>query len=367
MSDTKKLFCFLLAGGEGTRLKSLTEKTCKPLIKVGSHYHLIDFTILNCLYSNVFNISIIVQYESIDLIKYLFESNITSLGNIYILPPETTFNNKENILYQNTAHSVYLNKDVVKDNIEDILILSADHVYSANYSDFYENHLESGADLSVAYIDVPKEEASRFGIFNLDESGDIISFQEKPKNPKSTFASMGIYIFKKELLFDVLDKLVDELKPDLDFGHDIIPYFIENHKVNLYHYEGYWKDLGTINSFWEINMEILDHPDVVLRFFNFDERYKISQEKFNSVPAFFKENTLISSSVIGKKSFIEGNIIHSIIGNDVRVQKDVTIIDSVIMDGCVIKKGVTVKYAVISQDRVVEEDIIGDIDNIVSF
>lgn len=364
MVDTKKLFCFLLAGGEGSRLKSLTEKTCKPLVKIGSHYHLIDFTILNCLYSDVFNISFIVQYESIDLIKYLFESNITSLGNIYILPPETTFNNKENIIYQNTAHSVYLNKDIVKDKFEDILVLSADHVYSMDYSEFYKNHLESGADLSVAYIDVPKEDASRFGIFNLDESGEIINFEEKPENPKSTFASMGIYIFKKELLFNVLDKLVDEIRPDLDFGHDIIPYFIQNHKVNLYHFDGFWKDLGTINSFWEINMAILDNPEIVLKFFNFDERYKISQETFNSVPPFFKENSTVNSAVIGKKSFIDGEIIHSVIGNDVRIQKGAKIIDSVVMDRSIIKKGVTVKNAVISQDSIVEEDIIGDVDNI---
>ena len=366
MIDTDKLFCFLLAGGEGSRLKSLTEKTCKPLIKIGSHYHLIDFTILNCLYSNVFNISIIVQYEAIDLIKYLFESNITDLGNIYILPPGTTFNNKDNILYQNTAHSVYLNKDIVKDKFEDILVLAADHVYSMNYSAFYEKHLQSGADLSVAYIDVPKEEASRFGIFNLDESGEIINFEEKPKNPKSTLASMGIYIFKKELLFNVLDKLVDEISLDLDFGDDIIPYFIQNHKVNLYPFEGYWKDLGTINSFWEINMAILDNPDMVLKLFNFDERFKIYQDTFNSFPPFFKKNSSVHSSIIGKKSFIDGEIIHSVIGFDVHIQKNTKIIDSVVMDGCIIKKGVTVKNAVISKDSIVEEDVIGEPDNIIS-
>ena len=134
------LFCFLLAGGEGSRLKSLTKDTCKPLVKIGSHYHLVDFTLLNALYSDIFNIAIIVQYESIDLIKYVFESNLPSIGNFYILPPKTKLDSKENIVYQNTAHSVYLNRDIVEDNFEDIIILSADHVYSMDYSEFFNSH-----------------------------------------------------------------------------------------------------------------------------------------------------------------------------------------------------------------------------------
>lgn len=364
MYDMDKLFCFLLAGGEGSRLKSLTKDTCKPLIKLGSHYHLIDFTILNCLYSNIFNISVIVQYESIDLIKYFFESNITSLGNFYILPPATKFDNKENIIFQNTAHSVYLNKQIVKDDFEDILILSADHIYSMDYSKFYEDYKKSNADLSVAYLEVPMEEASRFGIFNLDENGNIESFEEKPEHPKSNFASMGIYLFKRELLFNVLDNLIDKIGNDLDFGSDVIPYYLEKYDVNVYKFEGFWRDLGTIDAFWQINMAILDEPKLILDFLNFDDRFKISQDTSNSVPAFFNSNSKISSSIIGKKSYIDGNIIHSVIGNNVRIGHDVNIIDSVLMDDCVIKKGVTIKNAVISQNSIIEEDVVGDIDNI---
>ena len=364
MYDTDKLFCFLLAGGEGSRLKSLTKDTCKPLVKLGSHYHLIDYTLLNCLYSNIFNISVIVQYESIDLIKYLFESNITSLGNFYILPPVTKFDNKENIVFQNTAHSVYLNKNIVKEDFEDILILSADHIYSMDYSKFYEDHKKSNADLSVSYVEVPMEEASRFGIFNLDENGNVESFEEKPENPKSNFASMGIYIFKKELLFNVLDELIEKIGNDLDFGSDVIPYYLENYNVNVYKFDGFWRDLGTIQAFWQINMAILDNPKLILQFLNFDERFRISQDASNSVPAFFKSNSKVSSAIIGKKSFIDGEIIHSVIGNNVRIFKDVKITDSVLMDDCVIKKGVTIKNAVISQNSIIEEDVIGDKDNI---
>lgn len=364
MHDTDKLFCFLLAGGEGSRLKSLTRDTCKPLVKLGSHYHFIDFTLLNCLYSDIFNIAIVVQYESIDLIKYFFESNITSLGNFYILPPKTQFNNKENIIYQNTAHSVYLNKDVVEDDFDDILILSADHVYSMDYSEFYNCHKVSGADLSVAYVEVAMEEAHRFGIFNLDENGNVESFVEKPENPKSNFASMGIYIFKKELLFEVLDELVEKIGYNLDFGRDVIPYYLKKYNVNVFKYDGFWRDLGTVQAFWQINMAIVDNPSLILQFLNFNERFKISQDSYNSVPAYFEFNSMISSSIIGKKSFISGDIKHSVIGNDVRIEKGVKITDSVLMDCCVVKKDVTIKNAVISQNCIIEEDVIGEPDDI---
>ena len=319
---------------------------------------------MNCLYSDIFNIAIIVQYESIDLIKYFFESNITSLGNFYILPPKTKLNNKDNIIYQNTAHSVYLNRDVVKDDFEDILILSADHVYSMDYSEFYNSHKSSGADLSVAYVEVAMEEAHRFGIFNLDKNGNVESFVEKPKNPKSNFASMGIYIFKKELLFEVLDELVEKIGSNLDFGRDVIPYYLKKYNVNVFKYDGYWRDLGTVHAFWQINMAILDNPTLILQFLNFNERFKISQDSYNSVPAYFESTSTMSSSIIGKKSFIGGDINHSVIGNDVRIENDVKIIDSVLMDKCVVKKGVTIKNAVISQNCIIREDVIGEPDNI---
>ena len=364
MNEMDSLFCFLLAGGEGSRLKSLTKDTCKPLVKIGSHYHLVDFTLLNCLYSDIFNIALIVQYESIDLIKYVFESNLPSIGNFYILPPKTKLDSKENILYQNTAHSVYLNMDMVDDSFKDIIILSGDHVYSMDYSNFYKSHKENNADLTVGCVQVPIEDASRFGIFNLDENEKIESFEEKPENPKSNFASMGIYIFKKELLFDVLDELVDKIGYNLDFGRDVIPYYLEKYNVDLYKFEGFWKDVGTVHAFWEINMAILDNPICILQFLNFKERFKISQDTYTSVPAFFDSNSRVSSSIIGKKSYINGEIIHSVIGNNVRIEDDVKITDSVVMDNCSIKNGVNIKYAVISKNCIIEEDVIGEPDNI---
>ena len=365
MIETDKLFCFLLAGGEGSRLKALTVDTCKPLIKIGSHYSLVDFPLLNCLYSDVFNIAIIVQYESIELIRYLVESNIHALANIYILPPETKFDNKENIIYQNTAHSVFLNKKIVSDEFEDIIILSADHVYSMNYNKFYEYHKNKNADLTIAYSDVPMEDANRFGILNLDADGNIESFEEKPENPKSNHSSMGVYIFKKKLLFDVLDELIEKIGYDLDFGRDIIPYCIENYNVNGYKFNSYWKDLGTVQSFWQTNMDIINHGDVILQYINAQHRFKISKESFNSIPPYFGGESKISSSIIGKKTFINGEITHSIIGNNTRVYKGAKIKNSVLMDNCVIEKGVAIEYAVISQNNTIEEDVIGDIDNII--
>ena len=365
MVEMDKLFCFLLAGGEGSRLKSLTKDTCKPMVKICSYYHLIDFSLLNCLYSNVFNIAIIVQYEAIDLIKYLIETNVANMSNLFIVPPETKFDQKENIIYKNTAHSVYMNKNVVGDEFEDVLVLSADHIYSMDYSKFYADHKNNNADLSVAYVDVPIEEAYRFGIFTFNEKGDIKSFDEKPKNPKSNHASLGVYIFKKQLLFDVLDELVEMIGYDLDFGGDIIPYYIGKYNVNTYKFDNYWKDLGTVQAFWQINMGILDHPEIISEAFNYSERFKISQDSSDSFPPFFEDESNVSSSIIGKKSYIGGKITHSVIGNGVRIHKNVEIKNSVLMDNCIIKKGVTIKYAVISQNNIIDKDVIGDKDNII--
>ena len=230
MKINNDLFCFILAGGKGTRLKNLTKDTCKPLVQVCSQYHLIDFSLMNCLISGIFNIAVIVQYESIDLIKYLFESNLNSLSNFYILPPKTKQQYTESIEFKNTAHSVYVNQDIVDDKINDILILSADHIYAMDYNSLYDFHKEMDNDLTVSAVQVSLEEASRFGIFTLNDDGSILKFEEKPENPDSCLASMGVYIFKKEALFNVLNELREEIGPDLDFGKHVLPHFLKHYK-----------------------------------------------------------------------------------------------------------------------------------------
>lgn len=352
--------CFILAGGEGSRLKNLTKDTCKPLVKICSHYHLIDFSLINCLRSGVLNIAVIVQYESIDLIKYLFESNMNSLMNTFnVLPPETKQTKKLDIVYKNTAHSVMVNLDYMDDDyINDILILSADHVYSMDYNAFYEHHIEKGNDLTISVLNVSKEEASRFGVFTLDDDDNIIDFVEKPENPESTTVSMGVYLFKKDKLEEAFDALVDEIGYDLDFGKHVIPYFLKHFKVGVYKFKWYWLDLGTIDAFWELNMRILDYPNFIKDFFVFDKRFKIEKEANDTSPAFMSDDSIVTSSLIGKNTFVEGNSRHSIIGDNVVIETDAEVINSVIMEDCIIKEGVTVKNAVISQHTIVEEDVI---------
>lgn len=359
MFEEDNLFCFILAGGEGSRLKNLTKNTCKPMVKICSLYHLIDFSLINCLTSHVLNVAVIVQYESIDLIKYLFESNMNSLmTNFYVLPPETNQTIKMDITYKNTAHSVLVNSSYIGDNIEDILILSADHVYAMDYNKFHDFHRESGNDLTVSVLDVSIEEASRFGVFKLDDDGNILNFEEKPENPESTTVSMGVYIFKKELLLDILWKLYETKGPNIDFGKDVLPYYLEHHKVGTYKFTWYWLDLGTVDAFWKLNMVFLDNPKRINDFFRFDDRYKISTEVSYLYPAVLGVDSNVKSSLVGKNTFIDGEINHSIIGDNCRIENDTKVLNSVVMDGCVIKKGVTIKDAVISKKTVVEEDVI---------
>ena len=358
--------CFILAGGEGSRLKNLTKDTCKPLVKICSFYHLIDFSLINCLRSDISNIAVIVQYKSIDLIKYLFESNMNSLmTTFYVLPPETKQINNSDIIYKNTAHSVMMNMDYMADDqIEDILILSADHAYLMDYNLFYSKHMEDDNDLTVSVRTVSLEEASRFGVFTLDEDDNIINFEEKPPNPESTVVSMGVYLFKKEKLIEAFDYLVDEIGPDLDFGKHLLPYFLKNNKVGVYKFQWFWVDLGTVETFLDFNMRALDCPKFIKDFFVFDKRFKIEKEVMNIRPAFISDNSVVSSSFIGKNTFIEGNIKHSVIGDNVIIEKGAEIINSVIMEKCIIKEGVIVKDAVISQNTVVDEDVIS-IDEII--
>lgn len=251
------------------------------------------------------------------------------------------------------------------DSVDDILILSADHIYAMDYTKFHNKHIENDNDLTISIMNVPIDDASRFGVFTLDEDDNIIDFEEKPENPKSSMASMGIYIFKKELLFDALDELYKIKGPNLDFGKDVIPYYLERHKVGVYKFKWYWVDLGTLNSFWKLNMAFLDNTDKIQQFFQFDERFKISTDASNLYPAILGQHSNIRCSVMGKNSFVNGKLSHSMVGDNCRIEKNTSIIRSVIMDNCHIKEGVTIVNAVISQNTVVEEDVLGNGEDII--
>lgn len=358
------LHCFILAGGEGSRLGNLTKDTCKPLIKICSHYHLIDFSLINCLRANILNISVIVQYESRDLIQYFFESNIHLLSNFSILPPRTSKLKKEEIEYKNTAHSVHENRGVLEDSVEDVLILSADHVYAMDYVEFVNYHREKDADLTISSCKVPIEEASRFGVFTIDDNGSVLDFQEKPENPQSDMVSMGVYVFKREPLARAMIELSMSKGMDIDFGKDVIPYFLEHYNVSVYNFEWPWLDIGTVKAFWEVNMNFLDRSDYIDYFFKSDRRFKVSTAMLQSKPSFIEVNADVKSSLIGKSALIRGDIVHSVIGDGVVVESGVYIKNSVIMDNCEIKKGVCIENAVISQNSVIDEDVICSEDEI---
>ena len=358
-----KLFCFLLAGGEGTRLKPLTAKESKAMVNICSSFHLIDFALSNCYLSDIKNLGVITQYSPETLIDYLIDWKSLINSNIRILPPKSS-EGYQNVKYYDTAHSVFVNRDIIEDDdYEDILIVHCDHVYNADYKKLYEKHLESDADLTIGVYEVPIEEASRFGILTVNDDGKVIDFEEKPENPKSNLISMGIYIYKKEVLMKVL-KLFDELQHEnISFSKDVVPDFVKNHNVNTVKFDKYWKDVGTIEALWEINMNALDEGKNYFELFNY-KNTKILTKKIELQPSVMKSATF-EQSFCGFNNNINGVIEHSVLGNNIVIEEGAHIINSVIFDSCIIKKGVTVKNAMISEGNIVEKDF-GDDDKVSS-
>ncbi len=355
----KKLYTMILAGGKGSRLKSLTKNECKPMVKIAGHFHLIDFILTNCLKSGIRdNIGVIVQYNPNNLINYLFDWKSFNHVNLDILPPKS-LSNYENVKFFDTAHAVYLNQDVINEsNCEDVLILSADQVYAVDYYNLYKQHKESKADLTVITTKVRLNDASRFGIFTVNENNQIVSFEEKPESPKSELASTGIYIFNKNKLLSFIEEHIDKLDNNIDFGRDVIPFFIKKHNTQIYNLDSRWRDIGTVEAFWEINMEILDSNYEEFRK-NYSEIKSFLTRKSHFLPSLHGPNASIKNSIVNNSNYIEGTIEHSIIGNENYIGKGAKIINSVILDQCIIKNNVTIKNAVISDKNVVEEDVIG--------
>lgn len=354
----KKTECLamLLAGGQGSRLGVLTKKIAKPAVSFGGKYRIIDFPLSNCINSGIDTVGILTQYQPLELVEYIGSGKPWDLdrvhGGVHILPPYQQINGSE--WYKGTANAIYQNINFIERyNPEHVLILSGDHIYKMDYSLMIAEHKANNADCTIAVMEVPMDEASRFGIMNASEDGRIYEFEEKPKEPKSNLASMGIYVFK----WDVLRKLLieDELKENSsnDFGKDIIPMMIDSGmKAMAYRFNDYWKDVGTIASLWDANLDLLN-PKINLDLA--EPGWKIYSGTKGLSPQYISDDAKVENSLVTVGCNICGNIDFSVLFENVTVEKGATVEYSLVMPGSVIKKGAVVRYSIIAENTVIEE------------
>ena len=351
----------ILAGGKGTRLGKLTHNQAKPAVPFGGRYRIIDFTLSNCVNSGVKNIGVITQYQPLNLNAHIGNGASWGLDDlnagVTILQPYS--NNEGSKWFEGTAHAIYQNIGYIDQmDPEYILILSGDHIYKMDYEAMLDQHKETGASLTVAVIDVPWDEASRFGIMNTDDNNRIIDFEEKPAEPKSNHASMGIYIFNWKRLREVLVNSFTRNQDMVDFGKNVIPYFLKSgESVFAYNFKGYWKDVGTIDSLWHANMEFLDENNEL----NLQDRtWRIYSRNPIAPPQIIAETAKIKDAMIVDGSYIAGKVDHSILSANVRIQTGSVVTDSVIMPGAKIGKNVTIHRAIIGEGAVIGDDVVID-------
>ena len=351
---SKDCFAMILAGGKCSRLGALTKNVAKPAVPFGGKYRIIDFPLSNCVHSGINTVGVLTQYQPLELNRYIGNGNPWDLdrshGGVYVLPPYQSA--KAGEWYKGTANAIYQNLSFLESfKPENVLILSGDHIYKMHYGEMLKAHKESGAAVTIAVMPVPWEEASRFGIMNVDEEGTITDFEEKPAEPKSNLASMGIYIFTYEVLKKYLE--ADERDPSSanDFGKNIIPTMLENgEKMVSFRFEGYWKDVGTIHSLWEANMDLVDQPP---KFDLNDRSWSIYSRNMALAPHYVGQNAKITNSTVTEGCFIDGEIKHSVIFGGVELGEGSVVSDSVIMPGAKIGKNVVIEKAVIGADAVI--------------
>lgn len=352
----KEMIAMLLAGGQGSRLGVLTAKVAKPAVSFGGKYRIIDFPLSNCINSGVDTVGVLTQYQPLRLnthigigIPWDLDRNV---GGVTVLPPYEKSTNSE--WYTGTANAIYQNLEYMETyNPDYVLILSGDHIYKMDYEVMLDEHKASNADVTIAVMPVPMEEASRFGIVVTDEEGKITEFQEKPENPSSNLASMGIYIFSWPVLKNALIKLSEQ--PNCDFGKHIIPYCFENDKnLQAYEFNGYWKDVGTLSSYWEANMELID---IIPEFNLYEEFWKIYTNSSNLPPQYISENSVIEKSIISNESEIYGDVHGSVLGAGVTVGKGSVIKDSIIMRDVTIGENCVINKAIIAEDSVIGNNV----------
>lgn len=357
------MLAMILAGGRGSRLHELTNKVAKPAVSYGGKYRIVDFPLSNCANSGIDVVGVLTQYESILLNSYVAAGRRWGLdakdSGVYVLPPRETADSNLDV-YRGTADAISQNIDFIDTYSPDyILILSGDHIYKMNYDKMLRAHREKNADATIAVLPVPMKEASRFGIMNTDEEGRIVEFEEKPEKPKSNLASMGIYIFNWKLLRKML--IADMKNPDSshDFGKDIIPNLLNDEKsLYAYKFEGYWKDVGTIDSLWKANMDLLDsNNELDLS----DPTWKIYTEDVTTLPHYVGPGANIKRAFITQGCRIEGEVKNSVLFTGVKIGVGAKVIDSVLMPGVEVEDGAVVTRALVADGvKIGKEAVVGD-------
>ena len=349
----KEMIAMLLAGGQGSRLGVLTAKVAKPAVAFGGKYRIIDFPLSNCINSGIDTVGVLTQYRLNSHIGIGIPWDLDrNVGGVTVLPPYEKSTNSE--WYTGTANAIYQNLEYMEQyNPEYVLILSGDHIYKMDYKIMLDYHKANNADITIAAMPVPIEEASRFGIVVTDSDNRITEFEEKPANPKSNLASMGIYIFKWSVLKDALIKLKDQ--QECDFGKHVIPYCFNNNKrIFAYEYNSYWKDVGTLSSYWEANMELID----IIPVFNlYEEFWKIYTRTDTIPPQYIADNTFIEKSIIGDGTEVYGRIYNSVIGSGVTIEEGAVVRDSIIMNNSVIGKNTIVNKSIIAEEVVIGDNV----------
>lgn len=345
----KEMIAMLLAGGQGSRLGVLTQKVAKPAVSFGGKYRIIDFPLSNCINSGVDTVGVLTQYQPLRLnahigigIPWDLDRNV---GGVTILPPYER--SKGSDWYTGTANAIYQNLEYMESyNPEYVLILSGDHIYKMDYEVMLEYHKANNADVTIAAMPVPIEEASRFGILITDDNNKITEFEEKPANPRSNLASMGIYIFSWKALKEALIKLSEE--PGCDFGKHVIPYCFEQGKrIFAYEYNGYWKDVGTLGSYWEANMELID---LIPEFNLYEEYWKIYTKSDIIEPQYLSADSVVEKSIIGEGTEVYGEVHNSVIGAGVTIGRGAVIRDSIVMKGTTIGENAIIDKSIIAEN-----------------
>lgn len=356
----KEMIAMLLAGGQGSRLYTLTQRLAKPAVPFGGKYRIIDFPLSNCVNSGIDTVGILTQYQPLVLNEYIGNGQPWDLdrlhGGVHVLPPYQKATGSD--WYKGTANAIYQNINFIERyDPEYVIILSGDQICKQDYSDFLRFHKEKGAEFSVAVMEVPWEEASRFGLMVTDDNDKITAFQEKPKEPKSNLASMGIYIFNWDILKKYLIEDENDPNSENDFGKNVIPSLLRDQReMYAYRFDGYWKDVGTISSLWEANMEVLDPENSGINLF--DDDWRIYSRNSGMTGHRIGENAVLENCMITDGCSIDGEVKHSILFAGVKVEKGAVIEDAVIMGGSTIKEGAQVKHCIIAENVVIEKDAI---------
>ncbi|MBP3453040.1 MAG: glucose-1-phosphate adenylyltransferase [Clostridia bacterium] len=354
MMRKKTCIAMLLAGGQGSRLGILTKNVAKPAVPYGGKYRIIDFPLSNCTNSGIDTVGVLTQYQPLELNAYIGSGAPWDLdlsnGGVFVLPPYQK--GKVGEWYRGTANAIYQNMAFIEQyNPDYVLILSGDHIYKMDYNAMLNFHIRHGADATIAVRPVPWEEASRFGIMNTDADDNITEFEEKPKNPKSNKASMGVYIFTWEKLRKYLTDDEADKKSSNDFGKNIIPTMLADKQVMCaYNFEGYWKDVGTIESLWEANMDLLETPMPVDLH---DKKWRIYARNPGLAPHYIAKGAVVEDSLVTEGCEVFGTVKHSVIFAGVTIEEGANVQDSVIMPGSVIKRGAVVRRAIVSENAVV--------------